>query len=128
MKESLEPLSPEHEFIIVVSTIIIVLTLLTWGSRWFGEPEPPEPKIILLSEEVRSYEVVSINPPKHFSVDLLDVQTHRLYKAESWSKHCFNWRKNKLHDIVDIKTSYYKYEGSEEVFVVLENINHHFCK
>lgn len=84
-------------------------------------------KKIYVSDEVRAYEVVRINPPKHFSVDLLDVRTHQLFERESRSKHCNNWRNNKLHEIVNIRTIYYKYEGSEDVYAELENINNHFC-
>jgi len=82
---------------------------------------------IYVSEEVRAYEVVGINRPKHFSVDLLDVRTHQLFERESNSKHCNNWRKNKVHEIVNVRTIYYKYEGSEDIYIELESINAHFC-
>lgn len=83
---------------------------------------------IYISEAIRSYEVVYIDPPKHFSVDLLDLETHQLFKYESNSKHCNEWRRNKLHEIVRIRTVYYKYKGSDGIYADLDNINDHFCK
>lgn len=47
---------------------------------------------ILLSSETREYQVIDINPPKHFYVKVLDVQNHDIHEIYV-SKHCGNWKK-----------------------------------
>lgn len=106
--------------------LIILMTLLASAcSSSFIDPD----ETVIVKEEIREYEVVEIDPPKHFYVTLLDVQTHQLFPNHSRSKHCNNWRKNKLHEIVKIKTVYYKYKNrnSDTVYFRPVDINSHFC-
>ena len=84
-------------------------------------------KEIIVREEIRSYEVVAIRPPKHFNVTLLDVQTHQLFQGESGSKHCNRWRDIKLNTTLDIKTTYFKYEGDDTLYIKLADMNYYFC-
>ena len=41
-----------------------------------------------LGTELRRFELVSWNPPKHFYVTIKDVQTGQLYEGQYVSKHC----------------------------------------
>lgn len=108
----------------LISIIFVTLLVSACNSSLIDPDET-----VIVKEEIREYEVVEINRPKHFSVTLLDVQTHKLFHNHSRSKHCNNWRKNKLHEIVRIKTVYYKYKNrnSDTVYFRPVDINSHFC-
>lgn len=82
---------------------------------------------IYVSKEIRKYEVVSIHPPKHFNVDLLDVETHRLFKGQGWSKHCSSWKRARLGEIVDVETYTFKYKDSDTEYQELRGVREYFC-
>ena len=82
---------------------------------------------ILVREEMRQYEIVKIDPPKHFYVTLLDVKSHQIFEDESRSKHCNKWQKIKLNSVISARTFYYKYKDSSDVFVEVENLNSQLC-
>lgn len=104
----------------MVKAIIVVLLLMVVTGC--GKQK------IYVSEQLRQYEVVGIHSPKHFSVDLRDVTTMKVFERESHSKRCNKWRQNVLGEIVTVRTIYYRYEGSEDLYIELENINGHFCR
>lgn len=87
--------------------------------------EPRE--ITIIGEEVREYEILRINPPKHFSVDLLDVQTHALVSDEANRKHCNRWREWSLHQRVMLTTQFYKYKGDDATYIRLPDAASVFC-
>ena len=82
---------------------------------------------IYLRKEIRKYEVLSIHPPKHFSVDLLDIETHRLFANQGWSKHCFNWQRARLGEIIDVETYTFKYKDSDTEYQELRGVREYFC-
>ncbi len=43
-----------------------------------------------------TYEVIGIDPPKHFYLDLKNVKTGIVHRQVYVSKHCNNWRKLKI--------------------------------
>ena len=49
-----------------------------------------------VERKVKEYEVVHINPPKRFYVDLKDVETGVVYKSEYVSKRCSYWKRLEL--------------------------------
>lgn len=83
---------------------------------------------IYIGREMRNYEIVSLNFSIQFSVDLLDVETHRLYKSQGVSKFCDNWRGAKLGDIVTIGTYTFKYKDENVEHHELLYVNDYFCK
>jgi len=51
-----------------------------------------------LPTELRRYELVAYNPPKHFYVSLEDVKTHNVFRRIYVSKHCNSASSNKIGD------------------------------
>lgn len=47
----------------------------------------------VVERSLKVYEVVGIKPPKRFKVDLRDVETGKVYKAQYVSKRCSSWKK-----------------------------------
>lgn len=47
----------------------------------------------LVSNILKTYEITSINRPKHFYVDIKDVDNGKVYPHQYVSKHCNAWRK-----------------------------------
>lgn len=57
--------------------------------------EPHQPDVV--ESRIRKvYEIVEVRRPKHFRVDIKDVETGRIYKNKSISKHCNHWPKLKV--------------------------------
>jgi hypothetical protein len=72
-----------------VSLLMIASVILLTGC----EPRQPDP----VESRIRKvYEIVNINRPKHFRVDIKDVETGRVYKNKGISKHCNHWQKLKV--------------------------------
>lgn len=47
---------------------------------------------VVISRSIKQYEVVRIDPPKHFFVDLKDIETGFVYKRQKVAKRCGSWR------------------------------------
>lgn len=87
------------------------------------EPYVPDP---LLSTKKKTYEIVKINQPKHFYVDVRDVETGNVYKHQYVSKHCNAWRK------LQIGSRWYFYEntyqGKNSAYVKIDGIKSKLCE
>ena len=55
-----------------------------------------------------TYEIIGINPPKHFYLDLKNVKTGVVHKHVYVSKHCNDWRKLKIGSRWDLTEVDYK--------------------
>ena len=56
-----------------------------------------------ISDEIRSFEIIKINPPKHFRVDLRDKETGVIHYGVGISKHCNRYREVKLNSTVRLR-------------------------
>lgn len=86
---------------------------------------------ILVKEQDEPYRITYINPPKHFSVDIVNETTWESYVNVASSKHCRNWGNIHIGDRHMIRTKYYKQKNDSGEFVYykqLDNINHILCK
>lgn len=57
--------------------------------------------------ETRKFEILEINPPKHFKVSLRDVESDIVFEDISVSKHCNSWRELYVGQIVYLEVGYY---------------------
>lgn len=69
----------------------------------------------LLKVEYQEYAIVSIDPPKHFWVDIKDLKSGTIFHRTGRSKHCNNYRKWRLGDKIVVRTKYYKSKSTGEV-------------
>ena len=82
---------------------------------------------VVISREYKNYEVVGINPPKHFYLDLKETKSGYVYKHIYVSKHCNNWRKLQLHSVFIFEEIIYKYEKKPDRYVVININGSQFC-
>lgn len=78
--------------------------------------------------EIRRYELVGWNPPKHFYVTLEDVQTHEVYGSVYVSKHCnsaYSLKKGEEYNITVTKYTMSNQPG--KVFQEFNNLYSVFC-
>lgn len=52
--------------------------------------------IKLGKSEVRNFELLKVNPPKHFYVDIKDLETGEIKVKVYVSKHCNSWRETAI--------------------------------
>jgi hypothetical protein len=64
------------------------------------------------SFEYRKYVLTGINRPKHFYIDLIEVDTWSEYKRVYVSKHFNKWRSLRLGDTLTLKVIKYKNGGN----------------
>jgi hypothetical protein len=84
-----------------------------------GCGEPPKE----IARETRTFQLLSQRQPKHYAVQLKDVKTQEVFST-SVSKHCNNYRQNRIGDYYDLqvityqtsKGSYKSFNGLEVVF------------
>lgn len=57
--------------------------------------------------ETRKFEILEINPPKHFKVTLRDIECDIIFEDISVSKHCNSWRELYVGQVVYLKVGYY---------------------
>lgn len=81
---------------------VAILGLVAGCSR---EPD------IFIGKETKTFEVIGINQPKHFYVDLKDVNTGQHYNHVYISKHCNDWRKLKMGSKWDLAIVEYERQG-----------------
>lgn len=55
-----------------------------------------DPEIARVTKE---YEIMAVDPPKHFTVDVRDVLSNERYNGQYVSKYCSNWDKLKVGSI-----------------------------
>lgn len=89
----------------------------------FGFPE----KIIVLEKNIKEYEVIGIDPPKHFYLDLKDKQTGQLFNHVYVSKHCFEWQNLKLGSVYSFEEVTYKYEKEPDKYKYIKIDGQKFC-
>lgn len=70
--------------------LLLVLGIALFLTGCIGED------YVVVKKRIKQYEVVGIDPPKRFFVDLRDIETGHVYKHERVSKRCSNWRKLRL--------------------------------
>lgn len=80
----------------------------------------------VISNTQKNYEIVGIKRPKHFQLDLKDVETGYIYKNVSVSKHCNNWRKIPLNSVYVFNEIKYKFSKENIVYVKI-NVDSNFC-
>lgn len=80
------------KLILSIVTILVVTGL--YILNLLGKPHVPD---VVLSNVSKVYEVININHPKHFTVDLLDVDNGSIYRSVYISKHCSYADNLKLH-------------------------------
>lgn len=68
--------------------------------------------------ESRMFEVTKTVPPKHFTVDLKDVETGQVFRRVYVSKRCWSWRKVAIGSTWALRVTTYTYEdGEKRVFI-----------
>ena len=78
----------------MISVISLPILLGLYFLYLFNQPNIPD---VVLSNISKVYEVVKIRHPKHFNVDLLDVENGNIYRSLYISKHCAYSYNLKLH-------------------------------
>ena len=84
-------------------------------------------KRVILETHLQKYEVIGINPPKHFSLDLKNVNTGEVFEDVFISKRCQYWENLKMNSIVSFEEETYKYEKRDHVQKDV-NVNYDFCQ
>lgn len=77
-------------------------------------------------EEWREYELLSLDPPKHFYIYLQDVKTKKIYSHVYVSKHCNNYRNLTIGKVYTLKRVYWTIEGKE--YADFENLYETLCQ
>ena len=81
-----------------------------------------------LPTELRRYELISYNPPKHFYVTIEDVKTHTVFKQVYVSKHCNSASSNKIGDEYNIRVTPYTMSNQPGVvFYEFHSLYSVFC-
>lgn len=81
-----------------------------------------------LATEVRRYELLSYNPPKHFYVTIEDVKTHSVFKSVYVSKHCNSASKNRIGDEYNIRVTPYTMSNAPGVvYYEFHDLHKVFC-
>lgn len=63
--------------------------------------------------EYKKYVLTGLNQPKHFYVDLVEVDTWEKYHHVYVSKHCNSWRELTLGDTLTLKRCHYRNGGND---------------
>ena len=66
-------------------------------------------KLISVEDRIESFELVEVDPPKHFYVRLLHLPSHELHRVFI-SKHFNRWREIKLHSKFELTVREKTYE------------------
>lgn len=112
-------------YVVVTSTDEMAMEArwaLTFGAT---ERHPRRAPVVDVSTEIRRYKLLGYNPPKHFYVDMEDVETKQLYTHIYVSKHCNNHANNQLGDLVNISVTTKK-QGNR-TWLVFNNLYQVFC-
>lgn len=101
-----------------------LLTIIIMSVLWGCAPAPKN----IIKEEFREYRVTHIDKPKHFHVNLVDVDNGQVLTRQGRSKHCNNWRQTSVGDVIVVKTRYYKNEGDDATYIQLVGLNSILCR
>ena len=99
----------------------VVLAIFVLGAC---QPAPPKN---VIKDEFREYEIVHIDRPKHFWVNLKDTRTGQVFKREGRRKHCTAWRNWSIGDRIQVRTQYYKNEGDTVTYIRLVSVSSILC-
>ena len=75
----------------------------------------------IVSQKLKTYEVIDVKRPKYFKVSLRDVETNQVFERLRVSKRCSNWRNLKLGsrwqftEVVKMKEDGSKYSQINDV-------------
>lgn len=83
--------------------LIILSSLLLIGC--VKQPERPQAKVVNVYSE--KYEIVHVNRPKRFSVDLKHIETGRIFSNTARSKRCSNWTNYPVGTVIMVNTRHY---------------------
>lgn len=105
----------------------LILSLLAVATLVSCKPHDYTKDRGFLRTEDRRYQLLDYNPPKHFYVDLKDMETGQVLKDVRVSKHCNNHRRNIKGSYYVIPVRVYKDErgGERREFVNLYDV---FCR
>lgn len=69
-----------------------------------------QPAVTLKPSKVKTetYEIVYINKPKHFSVNLKHLETGHIFENVGRRKHCSRWRNSPIGTKISVNTFYYE--------------------
>ena len=113
----------------IISTIVLLCfgaSRLQWGiailgiialsipSYYLDKEESEKRKIVEHYTEVRQYQLMGYNPPKHFYVTLRDTKTDQVYKNVYVSKHCNHHRNNTLLDNYSLSITVWSRAGTPD--------------
>lgn len=82
---------------------------------------------VVLETHIQKYEVIGINPPKHFSLELRNVDTGEVFEGVAISKRCQYWENLKMNSIVSFEEETFKYEKRDHKQKEV-NVNYDFCQ
>lgn len=82
---------------------------------------------IVLEKHEQKYEVIDINPPKHFSLTLKNVDTGEIFDSVAISKRCQYWENLKMNSVVTFEEETFKYEKRDHEQRQV-NVNYDFCE
>lgn len=88
------------------------------------EEKLPEPYRINTRQEIVRFKLVQMNPPKHFYVHL---ERDGVVTKHHVSKHCNNYRDNKLGDEYNIRVQFYKMSNGTKEYMELKDLYNVFC-
>ncbi len=83
--------------------LIMLSSLLLIGC--VKQPEQPHAKVVAVYSE--KYEIVHVDQPKHFWVNLKHVETGHIFTNTARSKHCNNWRNYPVGSVIMVNTFHY---------------------
>lgn len=114
-----------------LAIILVSLFLMMAAAIFVGISR--EHKVIVKTYS-RTFEIVGINRPKHFSVTLLDVENHNIFYSVGSSKHCNSWDNDgrpKMHDKIVVPVyEYYLSRDQDKALhygVYDASVNNLFC-
>jgi hypothetical protein len=116
--------------LIILVALVISIFGLFGHTIWSTQRRIKEDALHIKLEksEVRSFELVAVNPPKHFYVDIKDMVTGRTHRHVYVSKHCNNWVKTAVvGKVYRIVTETYLDDRTGERKVVYKNLYGIFC-
>src|SRR5688500_9742296 len=102
------PYSTKIDFMEAEKPVFIVLIFILFLVSCGIEREDERQNI---QYEFRTYTLDKVYPPKHFYVDLTDIETGLLYRHVYVSKHCNNWRNLTIGDTVVLKREMWNIGG-----------------
>jgi hypothetical protein len=83
-------------------TTLFGLTLMACSKQ----PDLPESKVISIRQE--RYEIVHVDQPKHFWVNLKHIETGVVFERTARRKHCNRWREFPVGTVIYVRTIRYE--------------------